>query len=475
LAEHLPEPERAEVLIAAWHTVRSIPLENTHLHAAARLAAHPLPEALHEAILARVAATPGNAYGSGVITALAPQLTEAGLEAALTLTRQWEIGHRFEPLLALAARLPAEEQAAVLAEAAAAARASEHAGMRVLALKRVAANAPAALRPAALDEAVRAGRAMQLPQLRVPWLAEFAEMEEDQTARERLLAEALGAVAEIADETNRVEALAKLAPPLPGNLLPEALEIASNLERDYDRGKAIVGLAPYLLEQDTWQAALALARGLEFNEPRATALAALAAVRPAAERGQLLEEALALAERLDEDDQPRALLQMAASLMAPEKLDVLRRALEMVEAPNAVTDVHAALLAALPEAERLPYAQGLLGRIRAARTEVQAELLKRVRVALPEPALAEALEVAAAASDLETLRFAAPRWVEICRAGGVDPLRALTRALQAGAQVARRDLLPLLADLAPALAAVGGAAAAQEAAQAVVETGEWWP
>jgi hypothetical protein len=154
---------------------------------------------------------------------------------------------------------------------------------------------------------------------------------------------------------------------------------------------------------------------------------------------------------------------------------VLRRAVEVVESPDAVTDVHAALLGALPEAERLPFARLLLGRIRAAQPGVQAGLLSRVRAALPDAALAEALDLSAAAGDLETLRFAAPRWVEVCRAGGVDPLQALTRALHAGAQVARRDLLPLLADLAPALAAVGGTAAVQEAAQAVVETGQWWP
>jgi hypothetical protein len=300
-------------------------------------------------------------------------------------------------------------------------------------------------------------------------------MAEGQTAHEQLLAEALAAAAEIPDETIRAEALAKMAPRLPASLLPAALEVARALERDYDRGKAIVGLAPHLSDESTWQAALALARGIEFNQPRATALSALAAAGPAAERGTLLQEALALAERQDEDDQPRVLLQMAASLPAPEKAGVLRRAVEIVETPDAVTEVHAALLAALPEGERLAYARGLLGRIQAAPPAMQAGLLSRVRAALPEAALGEALEIAAAAGDLETLRFAAPRWVEICRAGGVDPLAALTRALHAGAQVPRRDLLGLLADLAPSLAAAGGAVAAREAAQAIIETGQWWP
>jgi hypothetical protein len=156
-------------------------------------------------------------------------------------------------------------------------------------------------------------------------------------------------------------------------------------------------------------------------------------------------------------------------------VEVLRRAVAVVESPNAVTDVHAALVAALPEPERLGYARQLVGRLRAEPAALQPMLLGRVRAALPDAALAEALAVAWATGDVPTLSFAAPRWLAICQAGGLDPLAALTHSLHACEQVARRDLLGLLVDLAPALAAAGGPDAVRDAAQAIVETGAWWP
>jgi hypothetical protein len=231
------------------------------------------------------------------------------------------------------------------------------------------------------------------------------------------------------------------------------------------------------LEEATWQAALSLARSIQFIDPHATALTALAATRPPAERGPLLDEALNVAGQQGPDDLPRVLLQMAACLPPAERLEVLTIAVTNVEAesPTQVTEAHAERLKALPAAEQVPYARQLLDRIRASPLGGQAGLLSRVRAALPDAALAEALEIVWASGDLASARHAAPRWLAVCQAGRLDPFVALTRTLHTFEHIPRREFLALLAELAPALAAVGGPVAVGEAAQAIVETGAWWP
>lgn len=476
LARQLPQPQRAETLAAAWRVAQAIPAEDNRLAEVTRLAAHPLPEAVLDEMLALLAASANDVYRADALAALAPQLAGARLEAALAATRKmWRQGQS-EPLLALAARLPPTEAAEVYAEAATAAAAIEHPGTRAQALMRVAHNVPAEMQQAAVSEAVAAIRAVRHAYQRTPWLAEMAGLADGDAARQQLLGEAFAALAEIPDQRMRAEALAKLAPRLPTAALPAALEVAGALEGDYDRSTALVGLAPYLLEEATWQAALSMARVMGFIDPHATALAALAATRPPAERGPLLDEALTVAGPLGSDDLPRVLLQMAACLPPVERREVLDIAVASIEAeaPGQVTEAHAERLKALPEAERLPYARQLVARIRASPIG-QPGLLSRVRAALPDAALAEALESVWASSDLATAMHAAPRFLPICQAGGLDLFAALTRALHAFEHLPRGEFLPLLAELAPALAAAGGADAARFAARAILEIGMWWP
>ena len=118
-----------------------------------------------------------------------------------------------------------------------------------------------------------------------------------------MLAEALAAARELPDmgllDSPRACALAALAPNLPPNLLPRAIDVAREL-RDADaRAQALASLAPHLLPE-LLADALDIAREIGDADARAQTLAALAPHMPEDLREQTLREALAAARGLPE-------------------------------------------------------------------------------------------------------------------------------------------------------------------------------
>ncbi|TRV46460.1 MAG: apoptotic protease-activating factor, partial [Microcystis panniformis Mp_GB_SS_20050300_S99D] len=92
---------------------------------------------------------------------------------------------------------------------------------------------------------------------------------------ENLLPEALATAREIGNEYQRARALTGLAPHLPEILL-EALATAREIRDEYQRARALTGLAPYLPE-NLLPEALATAREIGNESSRAEALKALTA------------------------------------------------------------------------------------------------------------------------------------------------------------------------------------------------------
>jgi len=131
-------------------------------------------------------------------------------------------------------------------------------------------------------------------------------------------AQGLAYARQVPDPWQRAEALEKLAPHLPENLLARALAAARGIRDAGDRAQALAALAPHLPPDERPQVlaqALAAARGIRDAGDRAQALAALAPHLPPDERPQVLAEALAAAREIgDAGDRARALAALAPRL-----------------------------------------------------------------------------------------------------------------------------------------------------------------
>jgi hypothetical protein len=487
LAAQLPSPRREALLLRLWQIIKSIPIEGLRLGECRRLAAQPLPPSLLDEMLAQAASARGEVDRSDLLAYLAPQLSPAQVSTALAIARGIVYASsRCRALIALARQLPEAEAPAVFAEAAVAARESEYS--RPEDLLRLAQAAPLPLRAAALAEAIDAIRQSPHAHHRANWLAEASDLTEDDAERRSLLAGAFTAGAGIRDEFLRAEAVAALAPRLPSDVLPAAVQVAAALDSPYDAAKALVGLAPRLVEDDAArQAALAAARALKYPIAAAPVFAALAAALPEGQRAGLVSEALALLDIVDPENRAQELASLASHLPQPERLAVLELAVQAAEAhqPGVIHAAHGAWLAALPPTQRVSRGRALLALVPGqpetntqSATVRQAQALRHLYDGLPDELLAGALRLAwpvAHHGDADAvIRLTAERWGVVRQASNLDPFTALTGTLRAYLHAPRSTLLAALAALAPAVAQAGGPDTVESVARALLDASQWW-
>lgn len=105
-------------------------------------------------------------------------------------------------------------------------------------------------------------------------------------------ARALAHIPQMPDGWRKAEALEKLAPLLPHELLGEALAAARGIQYEYFRANAVSGLATHLSVAQL-EEALVMARGMQDNHSRVKALASLVPWLPESEKMQVVTEALA--------------------------------------------------------------------------------------------------------------------------------------------------------------------------------------
>jgi len=246
---------------------------------------------------------------------------------------------------------------------------------------------------------------------------------------EELLWEALAAAWEVGDEYDRVKALVGLAPRLPGPLLREALAAAREIEWEPYRAEALAWLAPYLPEELLWEA-LAATRKIEDVDDLARALLGLAPYLP--EREGVLREALAAAREVgNEYDRVEALVGLAPRL--PEEL-----LWEALAVAREVGDEHDRVRALVGLAPRLP--EELLWEALAAAREIEwepyrAEALAGLTPYLPEELLWEALAATRKIEDADdrarALAGLAPHLPETERSRAIIETAAARREIEA--------------------------------------------
>ena len=233
---------------------------------------------------------------ANAIAALAPHIPaeqrDAALREAIKATTNIETGKfAFLALAALAPVLPPD----LLEPARSAARGIGDDFCRTRALAKLAPYAPPPTRHTALREALQTARDVKAPDLRALALARPAP---------DLMLDALQAVREIGGTHKDTEALALMAPHAAEDrreaLLREAFEAARDEHYDFMKGPALAALAPHL-PPDLLPPAVDMARELRDDRSRCEALAALAARLPDDDRVAMLREALAAAREVDVD------------------------------------------------------------------------------------------------------------------------------------------------------------------------------
>jgi hypothetical protein len=212
-----------------------------------------------------------------------------------------------------------------------------------------------------------------------------------------IVAEALTAVRELADEWTAARTLGRLASFLPEPLPAEVVVTALELEDDLARADALSRLGPSL-PLDALEDAVAAARDLAFGWARAKMLSSLAPCLPASSCGAVAREALLDARELTYPG-PRSLLlfAIASSLPEPDQTSVGREALTALdelgsdaERARALTKVASRLTGSLLS-EAASAARGLVD------AEARAGALLALAPRLPEPDQSEAMDDALAA------------------------------------------------------------------------------
>ncbi|TAH48544.1 MAG: ATP-binding protein, partial [Chloroflexota bacterium] len=149
-------------------------------------------------------------------------------------------------------------------------------------------------------------------------------------------ARALAHIPQMPEDSKKAEALGKLAPLLPRELLGDALTAARAIQDESYRANALSGLAAHLSAEEKVQVvneALTAARAIQDESWRAFALRDLAAHLSAEEKVQVVNEALTAARAIqDESWRANALSGLAAHLSAEEKVQVVNDALTAARA-----------------------------------------------------------------------------------------------------------------------------------------------
>jgi hypothetical protein len=266
-----------------------------------------------------------------------------------------------------------------------------------------------------------------------------------------MLGKALKISRGIRDEYPRVQALANLVPHLPmgecEEVLGEALATACRIGEEDSRVKALSELVQHL-PAAMMSKALEIAHGIEGKALRAKALSVLLPHLPPREREKVLGEALEIAcELKNKYERAGVLSDLVPHFPLGEWAKVLGESLEIAYAMNYEYPSEAAVSTPVP---RLPIAD-LKDMLKMARTAPRAEQ---------------------SAASLYTI---ASHWQEMYNACSLCESNELSTTLRAFAHAGRTQLLDVIRALSPVIARLGGASAIREAAQAIVDTAEWWP
>ena len=258
-------------------------------------------------------------------------------------------------------------------------------------------------------------------------------------------AQSLAYARQVPNPEQQAEALEKLAPHLPPDLLPQALAAARNIGDESARAHALAALAPHLPE-DLLKQALDAAREIGDATARARALATLAPHLPEDLREQTLREALDAARGIgDADDRARALAALAPHLPEDLREQTLREALDAARGIGDAKTRAEALAALAPRLAELGY---------------------------PQKGLDVAREIERAYIRANALAGLAPRLAELPRP---DLYRLWNEILPLLARRTRPDLLADLRALVPVIHALGGEEAIAETARAIQDVARWWP
>ncbi|CCI04006.1 NB-ARC domain-containing protein [Microcystis aeruginosa] len=304
-AEALTElvPYLPEVLPEALAVARGIGDEYFRAKALTRLASH-LPEVLPEALaVARRVGDEHHSAGTLILTGLAVHLSKSLLPKALKVTRA--ISDAFTCARALTGLAP-HLMKIFLPKALKVARAKENEYSRARALTVIAHYFPEVL-----PEALEAARAIENLYDRVLALTGIG------LSFPEVLPEALKVAKAIGNEYYCAKALTELVPYLP-EVLPEALEVARTIGNGYEyyRVKVLTGLAPHL-PQNLLPEALEIARAIKLEGYRAEALTELVPYLP-----EVLPEALAVARTIGSESSRAEALQGLTKVLTPANVDL---------------------------------------------------------------------------------------------------------------------------------------------------------
>jgi len=221
------------------------------------------------------------------------------------------------------------------------------------------------------------------------------------------VSERLAEIDQIADASEKVEALVELASqllPSGSEVLQQALSAALAIDDESDRAKTLAAIAHQLpaTEPQLLERALSTAQAIQNEEYRAKALAAIAPQLPATERIKVWEQALSAAQSIqDESDRVTALAAIAPQLPATERLKVLEQALsaaQSIQDESSRARALAAIAPQLPETEPQLLQQALSAALAIQDEFARARALSAIAPRLPETEHLQVLEQALSAA-----------------------------------------------------------------------------
>jgi len=399
IASHLPEPERAQILKQAMAVAWEVNDEVERATALAGLSQY-LSEPLLRDILTLVPTIQNERVLVNIFTGQVPRLAELDLlEEALAVARAVKSPlRRAEVLAILAPQLVGLEREQVLQEVLAAVNVIDESD-RAEALVELAPHLSASL----LREALSAARTIENKRLRAIALAGIIPYVSG-PEQERTVQEAVAAARAARYEDERTSALTLLLPCLAqSGYQEEAVTLVEELPEvepagpysSFPRANAVVDLVPHLSQQ-LLSKALHVARRIELGWARGWALAAIAPRLAGSEKSEVLAEAFAAVQVVD--DRSSQLGTLAALIPRLAELGCPDEALEFARIVEGVTrraETLTRLAPHVPEQERDTVLREALEAIRAIEGEQwQAEALNRLVPHLPESLLRDALALA---------------------------------------------------------------------------------
>ncbi|MBE9508761.1 MAG: protein kinase [Chloroflexi bacterium] len=370
LASHLPGPEREHVLLDAVAVAQGIDDEVEQATTLTGMSRH-LSEPLLRDVLAFVPTIQDERFWVNVLNELVHRLAESDLlEEALMVAREVKSpSRRAEMLAKLAPLLVGPELEQVLHEALAAVNLIDKDEMSVLGaewnrdkiLIELAPHLPEPL----LQEALSTARAIEDNGRRADALAGISpyvsKSEQEQVLQEAVTAartdfcayaltdlvprlaelgcpeEALTLVEEISESDGvhvlRPRVIVELVPHLPQSLMQKALSLARNIEVGWERGWALAAIAPHLAGSEKSEVLAEALAAVQVVNDQSSQLGALVALIPRLAELGCPDEALEFAQTIEARRwRTETLTELAPHVPEPDRSAVLEKALEAAQA-----------------------------------------------------------------------------------------------------------------------------------------------